>query len=52
MRKADDFDQLVSEVSQLSLETKLGHNMRKHFQFEDKWINLNHGGIAFLGSTS
>lgn len=48
MANLDSYDKLVSGISKLSLEPELGHSMRKYFQFDDKWINLNQGGYFFV----
>lgn len=41
---ADSFDRLVSDISEkLEPEPQFGHAMRKHFQFDAKWTNLNQG---------
>lgn len=40
---ADSFNKLVSEISELKLEPEFGHAMRKYFQFDSKWINMNQG---------
>lgn len=45
---ADSFDRLVSDISDISPELVFGHNMKKYFQFDEKWINLNQGQYKFF----